>query len=594
MSRHILPLLLASLAANPLAVVASEKGSTFPIGSAFSYQGELRSAGQPASGLHDFEACLFDAAGPGGDPAIACSIIEDQPLDAAGRFTLELDFGAQFNGTVRFVEMRVRPGASGGAFTPLLPRQAIRPTPEALRAARSPWSGLLGVPSGFADNLDNVGVTSVVPGSGLTTLTSGSGAGAPIVTTGTLSVRPGGIDASMIAPGAIGTAQIDPTQVQARLAASCAEGDYLAGIASDGTPDCASIPARFDRVIESSNDVGSDLDLALRADDRPVVAYYSATLGNLKLYSCSNRACTSGVARTPDSAGDVGRGPALALRSDGRPVIAYQDFTNLALKLYVCADVECSSGTRVTLDESVDVMARIALVIRGDGRPLIGYGESTGSNARVFDCVDAACSSGTSRVVAGSMGSSSSLSIVLDAAGLPVIAKGGFGGAGTPIFLIRCSDPGCVSTAISTFPNEYGGLVDMVVRNTDRPLIAATSLGSPTVDIYDCTTPACSARNEYNISTELSDRVALELDGITPVIAFQRFVTASERHLRFHRCAAPTCSEGASRTLYAGPDESVGMKVALKVRSDGRPVIAHYDLANQDLLLHICANPDCL
>lgn len=395
MPRPVLPLLLASLAAVSLPVAAIDKGSTVQIGSGFSYQGELRAAGQPASGLHDFEACLFDSAGPGGEPAIGCVLIEDQPLDAAGRFTLELDFGAQFNGTVRFVEMRVRPGESSGAFTPLLPRQAIRATPEASRAARSPWSGLTGMPSGFADNLDNVGVTSVTPGTGLTTLTSGAGAGAPIITTGTLSIRPGGIEAGMIAPGAIGTAQIDTTQVQARITASCAEGDYLAGIASDGTPDCGSIPARFDRVIDSASDVGSEIAIALRPDDRPLLAYYAATLGNLKLYLCDNRACTSGTSRTPDSAGDTGRGPALALRTDGRAVIAYQDFTNRALKLYICTDVDCSGGSRVTLDDTVDVTASIALAIRGDGRPLIAYGESTAGNTRVFDCVDAACSSGT-------------------------------------------------------------------------------------------------------------------------------------------------------------------------------------------------------
>lgn len=197
-------------------------------------------------------------------------------------------------------------------------------------------------------------------------------------------------------------------------------------------------------------------------------------------------------------------------------------------------------------------------------------------------------------MIAGSTSGGSSLVIVLDGAGLPVIAKGGFGGAGTPIFLIRCADTGCASADITSLANEYGNRVDMVVRNTGRPLIAAMSTGAANVEVYDCTTPSCSSRNVHTISSEVSDEVALELDGTTPVIAFQRFLSPSERHLRFHRCASPTCSEGATRTIYAGEDESVGLATVMAVRSDGRPVIAHYDLGNRDLLLHVCANPDCL
>jgi hypothetical protein len=44
-----------------------------------------------------------------------------------------LDFGASaFNGDARFLEIRVRPGASGGAFTTLSPLQPITPAPYAL------------------------------------------------------------------------------------------------------------------------------------------------------------------------------------------------------------------------------------------------------------------------------------------------------------------------------------------------------------------------------------------------------------------------------------------------------------------------------
>jgi hypothetical protein len=593
MFRHILPLLLAPLAAIPPSVTAVEKGSTFPIGTSFSYQGELRTAGQPAIGLHDFEACLFDAAGPGGDAAIACSIIEDQPLDAAGRFTLELDFGAQYNGSVRFIEMRVRPGASGGAFTPLLPRQAIRPTPEALRAARAPWSGIVGAPAGFSDNVDDVGINSVAAGTGLTTNPAQPGAGTPISSSGTLSVRPGGIDATMIAPGAIGLAQIDASQVQARVNASCAPGDYLTGLGGDGSPSCASLPARFDQVLDQSGDVGSESAIALRIDDRPVLAYYSTSLGNLKLHDCANRACSSGTTRTLDSGGDVGRGPAIRIGADGRPLIAYQDVTNLALKLYVCTNAACSSGTARTLDDVRDATRSLDLIVRADGRPLIAYGDSTDFNARVYDCADADCSSGVSRSVSSSMFNSSDLSLALDPAGLPVIARGGNAGAGAPILLIRCADAGCITSGATSLALEFASNVDLVVRSNDRPLLA-TNVPGAGVEVLDCTTATCSSRTERPITPSTSDGVEIALDGAAPVLAFRRFVSADETYLRLHRCLSSTCSDGASRTLDGGLEEAVGNGVSIAVRSDGRPVIAHYDTTNDDLLLHICANPDCV
>ena len=48
-------------------------------------------------------------------------------------FTATLDFGAgAFGGGARWLEIRVRPGASGGAYTTLSPRQALAPAPIAL------------------------------------------------------------------------------------------------------------------------------------------------------------------------------------------------------------------------------------------------------------------------------------------------------------------------------------------------------------------------------------------------------------------------------------------------------------------------------
>jgi hypothetical protein len=150
-----------------LLLLAASAATAGPLGPAFTYQGELRDGGTLASGLYDLEVRLFDASTNGGEVASAI-VLNDVPV-AEGRFTVGLDFGAgAFVGAERWLQLAVRPGASAAAYTVVLPRQLLRAAPEALRAATSataPWSGLTGVPAGFADGVDN-GVTSVGSGTG--------------------------------------------------------------------------------------------------------------------------------------------------------------------------------------------------------------------------------------------------------------------------------------------------------------------------------------------------------------------------------------------------------------------------------------------
>ena len=561
-----------------LTLALSSAAAAQAIGTAFTYQGELKSGGVVAQGLFDFEACLYDTPVLPNSMPLSCIERPNRPV-GEGRFSLSLDFGAVYVGTVRYLEMRVRP-AGASTYTALAPRHEIRPTPEALRAASAPWSGIAGAPAGFSDGIDNDSggdITAVVAGTGL----SGGGS------TG---------DATLgIANAGVGLAQIDTSQVQARVSGSCPDGEALVGIGSDGSSTCASIPVAFDHVIDAANDVGSDIDLALRSDDRPVLAYYYASLTALRLHLCANRACNAGVTRTIDSTGDVGRGAALALTSDGRPVVAYQDTTNLALKLYVCSNADCSISTRRTLDDTRDVTTAIDLVIRNDGRPLVVYGDSTSFQTTVFDCADAGCSSGTPRtVVSSSTYVGSDLALALDPAGLPVIAKGGNGGAGVPVQLVRCADTSCAgANTLTSVAGIFAQKLDLVMRSNDRPLLA-TGGATASVQILDCTTFTCSATTARLVDANSSDGVSLAERASQPALAFRRFIAADESYLRLHRCLGSSCLDGASRVLDGGFGERVGNAAVVAVRSDGRPVIAHYDSINTDLLLHVCGNSDCL
>jgi formylglycine-generating enzyme required for sulfatase activity len=99
-------------------------------GTAFTYQGRLLDNGQPATGLYNLSFRLYDDAvsgAPQGDKFSSTTAVSN------GLFTVALDFGDQFSGRDRWLEISVRTNGSG-AFTTLTSRQQITATPYAVTA----------------------------------------------------------------------------------------------------------------------------------------------------------------------------------------------------------------------------------------------------------------------------------------------------------------------------------------------------------------------------------------------------------------------------------------------------------------------------
>lgn len=139
MNRHRSPVVvaaaLAAVLSAPPRLAAQEMAPAgeglAPVGTAFTYQGFLTQSGVPATGAWDFQFLLFDAAVAGAQIGVT-SVANDLPT-SAGVFTATVNVGAAaFGGGARWLEIRVRPGASGGAYTPLTPRQPVTPAPMAL------------------------------------------------------------------------------------------------------------------------------------------------------------------------------------------------------------------------------------------------------------------------------------------------------------------------------------------------------------------------------------------------------------------------------------------------------------------------------
>ena len=127
---------------------------------AFTYQGELAATGAPATGIYDMRFSLWNDAATGTQQGT--SLCSDNISVAGGKFAVNLDFGGQFAGQRRWlqIEVRIDTGAVcalGAGFTTLAPRQEITIAPHtgfALAAANA--NALGGQPATFYLNAANL------------------------------------------------------------------------------------------------------------------------------------------------------------------------------------------------------------------------------------------------------------------------------------------------------------------------------------------------------------------------------------------------------------------------------------------------------
>ncbi|MHC4442834.1 MAG: hypothetical protein ACYTA5_09585 [Planctomycetota bacterium] len=194
-------------------------GGTIPVmaqpvaKTAFTYQGYLQDGGKPANAAYDMQFSLWTAqvggmrvAGPLPIPGINVN---------KGLFTVRIDFdGPVLLCEADWLEIEVKPAGNPPPYTLLVPRQELTPTPFAVCAQTVPWTGITGIPAGFADGVDDNTIYS-------------AGSGIEIVGT-TISIASGGVTSTMLADNSVITSKISAGAVtNAKMAAAAIDSNNL-------------------------------------------------------------------------------------------------------------------------------------------------------------------------------------------------------------------------------------------------------------------------------------------------------------------------------------------------------------------------------
>jgi hypothetical protein len=598
------PLLIAALllAVGAFGSVHAQGG----LGTAFTYQGELRSAGTPATGNHDFEFRLFDAATGGAQ--IGPNVALNSVLVQDGLFSVALDFGDQFTGARRYLAISVRTTGQPG-FTTLAPRQELLPAPYAQHAEFVSDNSIVGAniidgSVGSADlaassvtttRIANGAVTAdkLAPGViGELSLIDGS------VTTPKLAsqavttpkIAAGAVTAAKIADGAVGLAQINTNQVQARIGGSCPAGQPLLGVDASGGLKCDRAVTQITGIDLGPN--GSFIGLAVRDSGRPVAAYINAS-SELVVMACYDVLCND---RTFNVISGVvaGRKPvAVALRSNGRPFIAYSGASDLMI--YDCANDQCSSGTRLVFPRN---SGSVAMVIRADDRPLIANYDDVAGDLLLHDCQDQGCTTISTRTLDSAGVTGSAPSMIIRNGGRPMIAYRDVTNSDLRVY--DCSNTNCTA-GVSRMLDSLGsvGARSSIAQNSAGEIVITyQDLASEDLKLFHCSLPTCDLGNPADGQAQTlasTDSVGLYSkvlirSGDLPLVLFWN---ETSNDLKAYDCTNNRCQFGTERTVEGSLGRSVGRFVNAALRG-GLPLVAYNDDDAQAFKLLGCGNEACI
>lgn len=219
------------------------------LGAGFTYQGRLLKNNSPVSDSCNLTFSLWDS-----QSNLSGQVGSSQAINgvgvANGVFTVILNGGGEFGpsaftGSERWLQVAAQ--CTGDASSIALSRQLVTAAPYALfsinaqtaatatvalSATSAPWSGISGIPVGFADGVDNDTLAAVsCAGSGYVATWNGSAWTCAAQTASNYSAGSGlALNGSQFF--------VVTGTIQARVTGSCAVGQYVSAVNQDGTVVC--------------------------------------------------------------------------------------------------------------------------------------------------------------------------------------------------------------------------------------------------------------------------------------------------------------------------------------------------------------------
>jgi hypothetical protein len=328
---------------------------------------------------------------------------------------------------------------------------------------------------------------------------------------------------------------------------SYSNGDLI--VAKCGNAACSAGNTITSVVAFSSFLVGS-ISLTIGADGLPAILLYDQTNGYLKVVKCSNAACSAGnIISTVDTMmpGLFDANLSIAIGADGLPVISYFDATNGVLKLAKCGNAACSAGNTISAVDTVGAVGQYnSIAIGTDGLPVISYAGNLSADLKVVKCGNAACSTGNTFTIVDTGIFPRYTSITVGADGLPVISY--YDGSNGRLKVAKCGGPRCnlgnnTVATIDSIPGAF--LTTSIAIGADglQPVISyySTTGANGRLKVAKCGNAACSAGNtiaivETILLTDCFTSISIGADGL-PIISF-----TSNNDLKMVKCANAYCS----------------------------------------------------
>jgi Cadherin-like len=176
--------------------------------------------------------------------------------------------------------------------------------------------------------------------------------------------------------------------------------------------------------VDSAGDVGSSTSMEILPSGLPIISYYDNTNFDLKVARCGNATCSSGnVISTVDAnPGDAGFFNSMAILPSGLPIISYFDADNGDLKVAACGNDTCSGGNLLSTVDSAGNVGQYTSITILNSLSIISYWDVTNNDLKVARCGNASCSSGNTITTVDSAGNVGELSSIAVLNGLPVIS----------------------------------------------------------------------------------------------------------------------------------------------------------------------------